>query len=849
MRRRAFPFLLALASIAGIASFGVRGAAPVREPTLPATVDFNRDIRPILSENCYQCHGPDKNKRKAGLRLDTKEGLFGKARDVVPGKPEASDLYRRLVSDDREERMPKSASGKTLTARQIALVKRWIDQGAPYMGHWAWEKPVRPPVPAAEEPGFTRNAVDRFVLVRLREGGVRPSPEADRVTLIRRLSFDLLGLPPSPLEVAAFVADTSPGAYEKLVDRLLASPHYGERMAEHWLDLVRYADSIGYHSDNPMHVWPYRDYVINSFNANKPFDRFTAEQLGGDLMPNATAEQKVASCYNRLLQTTEEGGAQAKEYEAKYAADRVRNVSSVWLGATMGCCQCHDHKFDPFSTADFYALAAFFADVQEAAVGRREAGMPLPTPQQAAALKQLDARVAALRAKLNTPTPELEAAQSRWECGLAAARAVFAPAVALAVPPDVRAALAFPAAKRTPAQRNVVVAHYRGLAPQLAPVRGELLAQERQKAELLKTVPTCLVTTAGPPRTVRVLPRGNWQDESREPVVPAVPRTLPGLRTQSGRPTRLDLARWITSPDNPLTARVFVNRLWKLAFGQGISRSLEDLGSQGEWPTHPELLDWLAVEFRDCGWDVKHMVRLLVTSATYRQSSLPRYDLKEVDPYNRLLARQSRFRLDAETVRDTALSVSGLLDGSVGGPSVFPYQPAGYWVALNFPPREWQNDSGSRLYRRGLYTHWQRSFLHPSLLAFDAPSREECTVERPRSNIPQQALVLLNDRTYVEAARVLATRALKEGGPDIPARLAWTFEAVLSRKPTNEEVSVLAGLYARHSREFAADRGAAQKLLGTGARPMPPGADVTEVAAWTSAARAVLNLHETITRP
>jgi hypothetical protein len=817
---------------------------------LPQEVDFNGDIRHILSDNCYQCHGPDKNQRKAHFRLDTRDGLFSSHDDIhiiVPGRPDQSELFRRITAPDAAERMPNQKSGKALTARQVALIQKWIKQGAQWKGHWAYIKPTRPELPAADGHGQStaleqvKNIIDRFVLAKLSDAELRPSPEADRVTLIRRLSFDLTGLPPTSAEVDAFVNDRRPEAYENLVDRLLTSPHYGERMAMYWLDLVRYADSIGYHSDNPMSVSPYRDYVIKAFNDNKRFDQFTVEQLAGDLLPGTTVWQKVASGYNRLLQTTEEGGSQAKEYEAKYAADRVRNVSSVWLGATMGCCQCHDHKFDPFTMKDFYSLAAFFADVQEAAVGRREAGMLLPTSEQAAALKKLDDGLASLQQVLNTPTPALAASQAKWEEALRLTDL-------RKLPKNLPAILLVEPAKRTAGQNNELAAQYRTIAPELQKARDQLADLKRQRDALDKTIPKCLVAVSGPPRVVRILPRGNWLDSSGEVVSPAVPKFMGHLQSQAPRATRLDLAHWLVARDNPLPARVLTNRLWKLFFGHGLSRSLEDFGSQGEWPTHPELLDWLAVEFMDSGWDVKHMVKLMVMSGTYRQTSQVRPDLKEKDPYNRLYARQSRFRLDAEMVRDNALAVSGLLSPHIGGASVKPYQPAGYWSALNFPTREWQNDQGEQLYRRGLYTHWQRSFLHPSLLAFDAPTREECTVDRPRSNIPQQALALLNDPTYVEAARVFAERIFKEGGVGVHDRLNWAFRCTLSRLPTDDERKTLTELYAKHLQEYVLNESCAQKLLTAGAHPSPKDTDIAELAAWTSVARVLLNLHETITR-
>jgi mono/diheme cytochrome c family protein len=996
-------------------------SAPAAAPAqMPARVEFNRDIRPILSENCFQCHGPDKGKRKADLRLDTQEGLFKNLGDyftVVAKKPGDSELYARITAQDEAERMPPPQSGRQLTARQIAVVKQWIDEGAHYQGHWAYLPPARPPVPAAQAPNFTRNDIDAFILTKLREQGLTPSPAADRATLIRRLSFDLVGLPPTPAEVQAFVADQTPEAYEKVVDRLLASPHFGERMAQYWLDLVRFADTNGYHGDNHQDIDLFRDYVIEAFNTNKPFDRFTTEQLAGDLLPNPTLTDKIASGYNRLLMTTREGGAQAKEYLAKYSADRVRNVSTVWMGATVGCAECHDHKYDPFTTKDFYSLAAFFADIQEVAVGEQPQ-TPIPTPAQAAQLQQFDEQLAAQRKILDTPTPELAAAQADWGQalktrklewsvlrpesaasqggatlktledgsilateanpekdvftlvfrsdlkGITAVRLEILPdntlpqkgpgrasngnfvlnefavragdkplewssvtathsqkdfpivnaadgkpetgwaildqvgkpnqavfeakadvgdgspmtlAVALqfnygsqhalgrirlsattaarpvraggenGLPQPIAEVLALEPAQRSDKQQQDLAVYYRGIAPQLEPTRKALAALQQQKDALGKTVRTTLVSLSGPPRPIRILPRGNWLDDSGEVVNPAPPGFLPQAASQA-RATRKDLANWLTSADNPLVSRVFVNRLWKLTFGQGIVKTLDDFGSQGTWPTHPELLDWLALDFREHGWDVKRTLKLLVMSGAYQQSSLASGELRQHDPYNIWLARQGRFRLDAEMVRDNALAASGLLSPKIGGPSVKPYQPAGYWSHLNFPMREYQNDKGESLYRRGLYTYWARTFLHPSLKAFDAPTREECTVERPRSNTPLQALVLLNDPIYVEAARVLAERVLHEAGKDFSEQVRFAYLLALSRPPRSHELPLLEALYRKHLEQYQADKPAAQELLHIGDHPAPADLDPAELAAWTSVARVIFNLHETITR-
>ncbi len=837
-------------------------AEPVRADAPPA-VDFNRDIRPLLADNCYKCHGPDDKTRKAKLRLDVREDALA-SKAFVPGKPDAGELLNRLVTTDPQERMPPPSTKRPpLTPEQVGLVKRWIAEGAKYSDHWSFTKLTRPEVPKIDAPAFpVRNAIDNFILYRLKQEGVKPAPEADKVTLIRRLSFDLTGLPPSPEDVKAFVEDKAPNAYEKAVEKLLASPHHAERLAVWWLDLVRYADSAGYHSDNPINVSPFRDYVIRSFRANKPFDQFTVEQLAGDLLPNPTLEQRVGSAYNRLLQTTEEGGAQAKEYEAKYSADRVRNFGQVWLGGTLMCAECHNHKFDPYTTADFYSVAAFFADIQEPAVGNRGPGTPVPGPEHEAKLKGLAAAIPAAQAKLEAAAkefaikPDAFKDAEKWTAPPTPKGKGAAPVV---LTPELKAILAKKPADRTAAEVSKLAAFAQTNAPDLKPQRDAIAAATKARTDFENTLPRVLMTVSGPPRVVRILPRGNWLDTSGPVVEPNTPGFLPPLPAKANpkaRYTRLDLAKWTVSPENPLTARVTVNRLWRLFYGQGIARSLEESGSQGHLPTHPELLDWLAAEFQSPaspdhkvgGWDIRHLIRLMVTSSAYRQSSVETPAIRERDPANRLLARQSRERLDAEFVRDTALAVSGLLNREIGGPSVKPYQPRGYWAALNFPTREWQNDAGMKLYRRGMYTHWQRSFPHPAMVAFDAPSREECTCDRPRSNIPQQALVLLNDPEFVEAARVFAQKTLAEGGTTDDARIGWLFERATSRKPKAEEIAVLAMVLAKHRADFAKQPDAAKKLLAVGATPIPKDAKPDELAAWTSVCRVVLNLHETITR-
>ena len=838
--------------------------------------DFNRDIRPLLSDNCFACHGPDAKKVKGGLRLDLREvatkPLKSDKTAIVPGKPAESELVRRIFATDEDDRMPPAESHKTLTVAQKDLLKRWIAEGAEYRGHWAYTPPKKVAVPARANP------IDQLVGRRLKELGLKPSREANRHILARRLHFDLIGLPPKPEEVAAFERDRSPGAYERLVDRLMASPNYGERMAIGWLDVVRFADTIGYHSDNPRNIWPYRDYVIRSFNQNTPFDRFTREQLAGDLLPDPTMEQNVASGFNRLLLTTEEGGAQPKDYEARQLTDRVRAVSAVWLGQTIGCAQCHDHKFDPITTRDFYSLGAFFADVKELAVGRREDGMFVANESQALELARHEQIVSSLQHEFDTPHPELAEAFSNWEKAQLAALAGKEnnnplpadkakpedeanvddreKAVELAKdkkPPakELVGLLKVPTGERDAKQREKLFAYFKEQAPELAGLRKRLAEAKKARADFEATVPRTLITERSSElRTVRILPRGDWMNETGEVVGPALPAFLvkAGGESSGRRLNRLDLANWLVSRDNPLTARVVMNRLWKQFFGAGLSKVLDDLGAQGEVPPNQELLDWLACEFMDRGWDVKHIVRLIVTSATYRQTSIPKRELLERDPDNRLLARQGRWRLDAELVRDNALSLAGLLDPTVGGPSAKPYQPDTYWENLNFPTRTYEASAGASQYRRGLYTWWQRTFLHPSMVAFDAPSREECAADRSRSNIPQQALALLHDPTYVEAARVFAVRILRECHGDENARLAWAWRQALARTPQPGEIATLRALLDKHRGQYQHDRSAAESYLKVGNTPPPADLDAADLAAWTNVARALLNLHETITR-
>ncbi len=791
-------------------------ASPLLGENNAERVDFAREIRPLLSNSCFTCHGPDPATREAFFRLDERSSAVDEGGVIIPGDPDASRVVIRISDTNERMRMPPPDSSQPpLTPQEIDLVRRWIAEGAEYQEHWSYVPLQRPPVPEVAQSDWVRNPIDAFVARSHERRGVEPAPEADRRTLIRRLSFDLTGLPPSPEEVDAFLADPAPDAYQQLVTRRLDSPHFGERMAVYWLDLVRYADSIGYHSDTSREVSLYRDYVIRAFNENLPFDQFTVEQVAGDLLPDGGPDQLIASTYNMLLQTTEEGGAQAGEYLAKYAADRVRNLSDVWLGSTMGCAECHDHKYDPITAHDFYSMAAFFADIQEPGVGRRSE-TPILTLEQQQQQRELQKLVAEVRQKLEPA--EAEAAGSETP------------------------------AEEQSAQQDSADEADEPARPQLAALQEELAAREKKLQEFEAALPRTLVPRTGSPREIRILPRGDWLDYSGPVVEPAVPARWGRLETNQRRLTRQDLAQWLVDPANPLVARTTANRLWALVFGAGLARTLEDLGAQGEMPTHPELLDWLAAEFRDSGWDTKHLLTLMVNSNTYRQASAASPQLRRQDPDNRWLARQFSYRLDAEMVRDNALAVSGLLVRTIGGPSVKPYQPAGYWAHLNFPKRDWQQSQGDALYRRGLYTHWQRSFLHPSLMAFDAPSREECTAQRVRSNTPQQALVLLNDPTYVEAARGLAERILRHEPASPPQRLDFAFRQVLSRRPDGEEQELLLGLLETHADHYRQDPEAAERLLSVGQRPRPADLDASEWAAWTSVARVLLNLPEGILR-
>jgi len=1015
----------------------------------PAAIDFARDIQPILQSQCYECHGPAK--ARGQLRLDRraaamKGGETGAA--IVPGNSEQSLLVRRILGLDDEERMPKD--GDALPAAQIALIRAWIDQGAgwPEDGsaaaaaeavalapqHWAYRPPVRPQPPEVGEAKWARNPIDRFVLARLEKEGLKPSPEAPFETLLRRVSLDLIGLPPSPAEVdeavAAAARDGRDAAYAKFVDRLLHSPHYGERWARPWLDLARYADSHGFEKDLPRVMWKYRDWVIDALNRDMPFDRFTIEQVAGDMLPRATVEQQIASGFHRNAMTNEEGGIDPEEAHYEVLVDRVNTTSTVWLGSTLACAQCHNHKYDPFSQKDYFRMMAFFSnadyEVRRLGDGTKfsETAIDVPTPEQEAQRKTIQTELDGLNEKIATQTPALDRAQVLWEqamrrepalrwtvltpkvmestggvelalqpdgsvlasgpnpgyavytieapapairitairlealpdpslpkggpgrdlygnfqmngveveAGPASApaartlktirsddggasfesffpktlsRDVYAPrgwridasreekrlprqviftleeplAAAVGnqlriqlkhqgtvvgqaigrfrlsvtssatpqrivdIPARLRPVLMTPAAERTEQQKKDLATLYRTLAPSLKPARDRVAELQKQLRAL--SIPTALVMRerSGYERpSAYVRRRGSFLDKG-ERVYAGVPEVLHRLGDER-MPNRLGLAYWLVDEDNPLTARVAVNRAWEQFFGRGLVETSEDFGTQGTPPSHPELLDWLATELVSQGWRMKAIHKLVVSSAAYRQSSSAPAPLVERDPYNRLIARGPRFRMEAEMVRDTALAASGLLSRKIGGPSVFPPQPEGIWD-IPYSSEKWMPSAGEDRYRRGLYTFIRRSAAYPSFMTFDATSREFCTVRRVRTNTPLQALTTLNDDAFFEAARALAARLLRESpGPD-DARAAYGFRLVLTRTPSAAEVKQVVSSYNRQFARFRNDPESAARVIQGYA---VAGTDRAEQAAWTLVANALLNLDEALTK-
>ena len=775
-----------------------------RQTETPARIEFNRHIRPILAENCYKCHGPDKNTREAELRLDQRAEaikMHNGYAAIAPKKSADSEMIRRIASGDPDEIMPPPKSGKHVTPEQLELLKHWIDQGADYQPHWSLIAPVAPALPEVRDQNWPRGPIDRFVLARLEQEGLKPAPEADRRTLIRRVTLDLTGLPPTPAEVRAFLADDAPDAYEKRVDRLLASPRHAEQMARQWLDLARFADTNGYQYDQERTQWPWRDWVIDAFARNMPFDQFTIEQLAGDLLPGAEPMQILATGLNRNHGITVEGGVIDEEYRVEYVMDRVNTTSTIWLGLTVGCSRCHDHKFDPISRKEFYQFYAFFNQVDEKGMNGFDPRISVLSPLQAKDLEEIDQQIAPKQRALREP-PTADAAGPNG----------------------------IEARKRLQHELDMLL--------------------KRRKAYEGTTVRTLIMRDRAQPRETFMLERGQY-DQLGEKVTAGVPAALPPLSAEGPR-NRLALARWLVDPKHPLTARVAVNRYWLRYFGTGLVKTVEDFGTQGEWPSHPELLDYLATEFVRSGWDVRQMQRLIVTSATYRQSAAATAEVRERDPENRLLARGPRLRLEAEEIRDTVLAVSGQLVEKVGGPSVYPYQPAGLWMELNNREgfsKEYPQGKGDDLYRRSMYTFWKRTVPPPVMQTFDAPNREVCVARRSRTNTPLQALAMMYSPQSVEAARHLAARMLREGGDTTAQRIAWAVVAATAREPEPADAATLLALYETQHAAFAKDRAAALKLLSVGDSPRDDKLDVAEHAALTTVARVILNLDETITKP
>jgi hypothetical protein len=1168
-------------------------ASPAANP--PARINYNRDVSPILSENCYACHGPDHGKRKAGLRLDQRESALATLKSgnhaVVPGDLANSELVRRISTTNQDDRMPPVESGKSLTPEQIETLREWVKEGATWSGHWAYVKPERPPVPEVKNKAWPRNEIDNFVLTRLEKEGLKPSPEADRAKLIRRVSLDLTGLPPTVAEVEDYLYDNSPGAYDKLVDRLLNSPHYGERMGQDWLDLARYADSQGYHHDSHRDIWPWRDWVINAFNHNMPFDQFTIEQLAGDLLPNPTRDQRIATGFQRNEMTTSEGGAMPEEYAVKYVVGRVDTAARVWLGTSLACAECHDHKYDPITQKEYYQFFAYFNTIAENGLDQDINPVPrltLDTPEQRAKVEQFTKEIAALEKAhetlLNAPNPEQAHAQADWEkklrenavtswtvlepvalsssggatlskllddsvrasgpnpdkdiyevtlrtslanitglrlealpyenagegnqlgrgekgefllsrldvearavsTGEATAtldrpqlghwyalgpfkasspseafeknfgpesgvdlakvdsdgkvkwtehsewqdgephklegensasylyrtvtvreprwarmflgsddglqvwwngRRILAKDVARALAPDqdelvvriapgenklllkvnnrqgssgfyfrllpdpvlehrvefaaaaadynqsehnirgaldedeasgwgtggespeaagphnayfrgydpigfpggtelkvrlrfesdkpkralarfriavtsstgltefmnlpdpIRASLIKGDEQQTASQKQALQRYYRQtFVPEVQELSKLLETQRKAKQEYVAQIPvTMVMQEMEKPRDTFLLVRGNFAQHG-EKVAPGVPKAIFPMPPDYPK-NRLGLAKWLVNPDNPLVSRVTVNHFWQHYFGNGLVKTAEDFGSQGDWPSHPALLDWLATEFIRTHWDVRAMQRLIVTSATYRQSSVVTPEELQRDPDNRLLSHYPHLRLEAEEIRDTALAVSGLLNPQIGGPSVYPYQPPGLWEAVAFEnTRKYEQSQGAENYRRGIYTYWRRSIPYPSLITFDAPTRETCTVKRPRTNTPLQALTLMNDPVYVEASRAFGQRIMREGGSTLDSRLDYAFWTCLGRPPRTAEKSLLERAYQEHLEAFEHDRVGAAKLIHVGASTPPVDLDICELATWTLISTTLLNLDETITK-
>ncbi len=807
-------------------------AFPALALAAEAKLDFNRDIRPILSDKCFQCHGPDEKTLEGDVRLDERASAVS-AKAIVPGSPELSEALARVLSDDPDEVMPPPKTKKIVSPAEADILRRWIAEGAEYEGHWAFE-PI-----ATTEPPDGKHPVDHFIRAELGRKGIQPSPEADPATLIRRLSLDLTGLLPDPDRVDSFLTEHQKNpdhAVAKLADELLASPHYGERWGRHWLDQARYADSNGYSIDGDRTQWPYRDWVIRAINEDLPFDRFTIEQLAGDLLPNATKAQLVASGFHRNTLINQEGGTDPEQFRNEEVVDRINTTGAVWLGLTLGCAQCHTHKYDPITHREYFELFAFFnhgTDINSTGatleVAEGELFLNDPEPAKVKAIEEAKNSLA----KITAATAKRQVAWENSELGKAASDAKETPLLlALRAKPD----------KRTNEQKKLLTAEF-------AKVDREKLAAEKNLAEARRAlglgdaVNTMVMRDLPQPRETFIHLRGSFLDHDRKtgPLSPGVPAALPPLPDKTTPRNRLDLAEWLVRPDHPLVPRVTVNRVWMRYFGKGLVTTENDFGTQGTYPTHPELLDWLAHDFVANGWSMKRLHKLIVTSATYRQSSHARPDLAELDPLNQLLARQNRLRFEAEIVRDAALSASGLLHPKVGGPGVKPPQPEGVY-AFTQNKKGWTAATGPDRYRRGLYIQFYRSAPYPLLTTFDSPDFQSVCTARVRSNTPLQSLALANDEALFELAQGLGARLLKDVPADDEKRLERAFFLCYARPPSDAERNAVASFRESQLASFVKDPVAAEEVAPKGSK------DPAEAASWTAVARALMNTDEFITR-
>ncbi|MSR32692.1 MAG: DUF1549 domain-containing protein [Gemmataceae bacterium] len=820
-------------------------AAMCAGETPAGKVEFSRDILPILSDNCFACHGPDEKARKGKLRLDTKEGAFKPSKVegraiIAPGALLQSELIHRLTTGEAGEKMPPEKFGRQLTSSQVGLVKAWIDQGARWEEHWSFLPPARAPVPQINSAARTANPIDRFVVARLEQEKLVQSPRAEKTTLLRRLFLDLTGLPPSPATVRDFLADNSPGAYEKIVDRLLASPHYGERMVWDWLEAARYADSNGYQGDGERTMWPWRDWAATAFNDNLPFDQFTRWQLAGDLVANATQEQKLATGFNRNHMINGEGGRIPAENRVDYVMDMTETTGTVWLGLTFNCCRCHDHKYDPIRQRDYYQLFSFFNNTPVDGGGGNPQTPPIIETfslAQAEEKKGLDRQVGLEQAGLE----EGEKKFFPRDKGKTAAEAE----AAKGFPKEQKEVLAKSAGSRGKAQIELLAKAVEKTNPAHFHLLEQLKKAIDRRDAFSRALPRVMIMEElTKPRETFILEKGNYEKPTVK-VGTAVPAALPQLA--AGAPAnRLALADWLVSPGNPLPSRVVINRLWQQFFGLGIVKSTEDFGVQGEKPSHAELLDWLAVELRESGWDIKHMVRLIVCSETYQQASKVPPGMAERDPQNRLLGRGARFRLPSWMLRDQALAASGLLAVRLGGPPTRPYQPPGIWEEATFGNKKYVQDHGENLYKRSLYTFWRR-IIGPTMF-FDTAARQTCTVKQTRTNTPLHALATLNDITFVEAARALAERELLLASGKDDDAIAGIFLSILAREAKPDEALVLRSGLARAMKHYVANPGEAKKLLQVGETKANPGLDPVRHAAFTALALSVLNIDEALNK-